>query len=449
MRENVRAFVELCAQHLPTADPVVEIGAYLVPGQEVIADLRPLFPGTRYVGCDMRPGPGVDRVECADALSFPDDSVGTLLSLDTLEHVAQPQRALDEVWRVLRPGGVAIVSSVMDFPIHDVPSDYWRFTPAGFAELLRRFDAHVYYSGNPWFPSLVLGVAWKRPRGEWPAVFAEEITHRGHLYSRYAPGKPLYAEPTLYPFAWLEDAYRMYHELAAENRALRAALEASGRTLPVREPAYAAKYAGTLADWMLHHQEHIVFTQVRWAGVPIQKNPLDCWIYQEILWEVQPDVIVEIGSYAGGSTLYFCHLCDLVGNGVVVSIDHDRTRFQVRHPRLRELTGESTDPEILRQVGALCHGKRVLVIHDADHTAPAVLRDLQLYAGHVSVGSYLIVEDGVVDVFDPASSLGFREPGPLAAIRQFLAADDRFVVDESRERYDITYNPRGFLKRVR
>jgi cephalosporin hydroxylase len=219
----------------------------------------------------------------------------------------------------------------------------------------------------------------------------------------------------------------------------------------VREATYAARYGMSVADWMIHHQENIVFDHVHWMGVKALKNPLDCWIYQEILWEVRPDVVVEIGSFHGGSTLYFCHLLDLLGHGIVVSVEENRAYFAAKHPRLVEITGNSGEQPVKDQVAALCTGKKTLIVQDADHSKDAVLRDLHLYADLVSPGSYFIVEDGVVDIFDPraAPRLGWEQPGPLAAIREFLARDERFVIDAGRERYLITYNPCGFLKRVR
>jgi cephalosporin hydroxylase len=95
--------------------------------------------------------------------------------------------------------------------------------------------------------------------------------------------------------------------------------------------------------------------------------------------------------------------------------------------------------------------RRTLVVHDADHTAEAVLRDLRSYADLVSPGSYFIVEDGVVELFHPSAStrLGWSRPGPLTAAREFLREDDRFVADWRRERYVATYSPNGFLKRVK
>lgn len=206
----------------------------------------------------------------------------------------------------------------------------------------------------------------------------------------------------------------------------------------------------SLADWLIYHQEKVHFTEMTWMGQRILKNPLDCWIYQEILWEVQPEVVVELGSLAGGSTLFFCHLLDMIRHGEVISVDVDRSRFDIQHPRLREVTGDCSSPEVVQQVRSQCSGKRTLVIHDADHRCGAVLRDLRLYADLVSPGSYLIVEDGIVDVIDPAASkkLGWREAGPLAAIEQFLQEQPDFAEDQSRQRYLMTYNPRGYLRRL-
>ena len=87
VRPNVRAFVEAAVTAFAPQGPVYEFGAYQVPGQEAINNLRVLFPRSQYVGCDLRPGPGVDRIEDLANLSLEDNSVATILCLDTLEHV--------------------------------------------------------------------------------------------------------------------------------------------------------------------------------------------------------------------------------------------------------------------------------------------------------------------------------------------------------------------------
>ncbi len=162
MRPLVRDFVALVARELELSGPIYEFGALQVPGQGDAADLRPLFPGREYVGCDMREGPGVDRVLNLHALDLPDASVGSVLSLDTLEHVEYPRKAMREMHRVLQPGGVIAISSVMNFPIHAYPDDYWRFTPAAFRSLLEDFDAcAVAGAGAEDFPHSVVGIGVK------------------------------------------------------------------------------------------------------------------------------------------------------------------------------------------------------------------------------------------------------------------------------------------------
>ncbi len=217
---------------------------------------------------------------------------------------------------------------------------------------------------------------------------------------------------------------------------------------PLRREEYDKKYAMSLAQWLIHHQKDIVYTKASWMGTTVWKNPFDIWIYQEIIHEVKPDVIVEIGSQYGGSTKYLAHLLDIVGTGIVISIDIDRSGYDLVHGRVIALTGNSADPEIIAEVERLCRDKTVLIIHDGDHRKVQVLKDLNNYSPLVSVNSYFIVEDGIVDLFHYGDGLGFEEPGPLAAVEEFLRNNQQFVVDAERERYILTYNPRGYLKRI-
>ena len=93
---------------------------------------------------------------------------------------------------------------------------------------------------------------------------------------------------------------------------------------------YRKKFNKKIKHWYRNDRDNIVFSQCKWMGVPTQKNPLDTWIYQEIIHEVQPEVIVEIGSASGGSTLYFAHLLDILGRGKVISIDINRETYHVK-----------------------------------------------------------------------------------------------------------------------
>jgi SAM-dependent methyltransferase len=164
MRDNVRAFVRLAAEAFDLGGPVYEFGSYLVDDQADRADLRPLFPGRQYVGCDMRPGPGVDRVEDLGGLKLADATARTVLCVDTLEHVFEARRAADEMIRVLAPGGALLITAPMDFRIHDYPGDYWRLTPSCIQRLLSPLPATIVgWQGVESYPHTVFGIGFKGP----------------------------------------------------------------------------------------------------------------------------------------------------------------------------------------------------------------------------------------------------------------------------------------------
>ena len=162
MRELIKQFVKICAEILPISEPIYEFGSFQVRGQEGFADLRPIFPNKYYVGCDMREGLGVDRILNLHHIDLPSESVATVLILDTLEHVEFPRKAMKEVHRILKPNGILIMSSAMNFPIHDYPFDYWRFTPEALRSLLKPFtSSFVGFAGETNFPHTVMGVGFK------------------------------------------------------------------------------------------------------------------------------------------------------------------------------------------------------------------------------------------------------------------------------------------------
>ncbi len=210
---------------------------------------------------------------------------------------------------------------------------------------------------------------------------------------------------------------------------------------------YRRRFAMAISQWFLYHERNIAFNKCYWMGIRACKNPLDAWIYQEIIYEVKPDIIIEIGSWEGGSTLYFANLLDLLGKGLVISIDIDRTNYRAKHNRIVTITGDSSSLEIVSKVAKLCENKSILVVHDGCHSKEEVLKDLQLYSNFVSIGSYFIVEDGIIDLLKPWV-FGFYVDGPLAAVEEFLSKNSKFVIDRERERYILTHNPKGFLRRI-
>lgn len=164
MRYSVRDFLKTISDNLTVPEPIYEFGSFRVPGQEELADLRPIFLGKKYIGTDIRKGLGVDKILDLHKVNLPNNSVGTALVLDTLEHVENPHQAMKELYRILRPGGLIVISSVMKFPIHNYPYDYWRFTPEAFKALLKKFKNVVVLStGEEIFPLGVIGLGYKRP----------------------------------------------------------------------------------------------------------------------------------------------------------------------------------------------------------------------------------------------------------------------------------------------
>jgi SAM-dependent methyltransferase len=181
MRDHNKLFCELAAGSFDCPAPVYEFGSFQVEGQLDYADLRRLFQGKSYVGCDMRPGPGVDRVEDVSALTLPDASVGSVLCIETFEHVFEVRRAFDEVFRVLRPGGIFLLTSPFNFRIHGYPDDYWRISPSCLRRMLEPYSARIVGAqGHEKFPHTVMSLAVKGPA---PADFSARAERFVGLYT--------------------------------------------------------------------------------------------------------------------------------------------------------------------------------------------------------------------------------------------------------------------------
>jgi cephalosporin hydroxylase len=188
------------------------------------------------------------------------------------------------------------------------------------------------------------------------------------------------------------------------------------------------------------------WVDTKWFGVEVQKDPFDLWIYQELLFETKPDVLIEAGTAHGGSAYFFACLFDLMHKGRVYTIDIDTLPVPT-HKRITYLHGSSTGDDIVRQVKkSIKRGEKVMVSLDSDHSKAHVLNELNIYSNLVSVGQYMVVEDSNINGHPVNPGFG---PGPWEAIEDFLKADDRFVIDEKRERFGFTFFPHGWLKRVR
>jgi len=198
---------------------------------------------------------------------------------------------------------------------------------------------------------------------------------------------------------------------------------------------------------LYYHVSQRTWKDTFYRGVRTYKCPTDMWIYMELIDQLAPGLVIETGTYRGGSALYLADRLETIGAGNVVTVDVNEPPHPPEHPRLTYLTGSSTDPTIVEKIaGMIPQGSAVLVILDSDHSRDHVAAELAAYAPLVPVGSYLIVEDTNVNGHPAAPDFG---PGPMEAVWDFLATDPGFEVDAHCERYFITQNPSGYLRRVR
>lgn len=189
------------------------------------------------------------------------------------------------------------------------------------------------------------------------------------------------------------------------------------------------------------------YNNTRWLGIETQQCPLDMWVYQEMLTEVKPDVMIEAGTYLGGSAYFFASIFDLLKHGRVITVDIEDLPGKPKHDRITYLLGSSTSDEIIEKIKRLIlPGEKVMVILDSDHHKAHVLNELKRYSPLVSDGSYLIVQDTHFNGHPILPKFG---PGPMEAVEEFLKSNGDFRPDRSREKFGMTFNPGGFLKRVR
>ena len=232
----------------------------------------------------------------------------------------------------------------------------------------------------------------------------------------------------------------------------------NGENRPLLEIARAFTAASTVPKYSYNFS---------WLGRPIIQYPQDIVAMQELIWTVQPDLIVETGIAHGGSLIFYASLLELNAacggprDAAVLGIDidiraHNRQAIEA-HPlfkRISMIQGSSVAPEIMEQVRAAARGKqRVLVCLDSNHTHDHVLAELQAYAPLTSVGSYCVVFDTLIDDL-PADMYPDRPWGPgdnpKTAVREYLRSHPEFEIDKRVDyKLLISVAPDGYLKRVR
>ncbi|MBO0937892.1 cephalosporin hydroxylase family protein [Fibrella sp. HMF5335] len=197
-----------------------------------------------------------------------------------------------------------------------------------------------------------------------------------------------------------------------------------------------------------------------WMGRPIIQYPQDMMAMQELIWDIKPDLIIETGIAHGGSLIYYASLMELIGKGEVLGIDidireHNRREIEA-HPmfkRIQMIQGSAIDEELVAEVARRAEGKQtIMVCLDSNHTHDHVLRELELYAPFVTVGSYCVVFDTIVEdmpkgAYDRPWDVGNN---PKTAVWEYLKHNDNFEIDHQIDnKLLISVAPEGYLKRVK
>jgi cephalosporin hydroxylase len=193
-----------------------------------------------------------------------------------------------------------------------------------------------------------------------------------------------------------------------------------------------------------------------WQGIPTLKCPLDLWIYQELMWLVRPRLVIELGTWAGGTATFLANMMDLYDAGAdcrIITVDildsagitphvadyASIAPFQIRirppHPRIQYVHGDSVSEAVIERVkSATSWADSVMVIADSDHSYEHAYRELLLYHSFVTPMSWFIMEDT-------------DGPGPREAVKRFLAEHQDFYADPQCEKFHMTFNPGGYLRR--
>ena len=193
---------------------------------------------------------------------------------------------------------------------------------------------------------------------------------------------------------------------------------------------------------------------LNWRGTPMIKNPCDIWMIVELFQKLRPSLIIETGTHKGGSASFYADMLKVLDiKADVITIDiNPKWTFEPITKNIHSVVGYSTDADSVSAVERIIQGVlgtrpgHVLVMLDSEHSEANVFAELNIYSKFVTVGSYLIVEDTNVNGHPSLPSHG---AGPWEAAEKFLKQNGEFQKDPECERFLLTYNPGGWLKRVR
>lgn len=234
------------------------------------------------------------------------------------------------------------------------------------------------------------------------------------------------------------------------------------KTVPIGSPE---GFAAISAAYLRTGWDNKYVYSFTWMGRPIIQLPDDAFRIQELIFALQPDVIVETGVAHGGSAVFYASVCKLMGRGRVIGVElelrpHNRQAIESHplKPLITIVEGSSTAPETLDKVKAqIAPGEKVLVLLDSRHTRDHVAAELEAYAPLVSLGSYIVAMDGIMQHLTgaPRSGPDWATNNPVQAARDFAARRKDFALgdpplpfNEGNITARVTYSPDSYLKRI-
>ena len=230
--------------------------------------------------------------------------------------------------------------------------------------------------------------------------------------------------------------------------------------------ASAEAFAAVSQAWLRCGWDTKYIYSFAWLGRPIIQLPDDMFRVQDAIYRIKPDVIIETGIAHGGSLMFYASLCKATERGRVIGIDveirpHNRMAIEAHQlfPYVTLIEGSSTDSATVQQVQRQIRpDETVFVMLDSKHTKQHVLEELQAYGPMVTVGSYIVAADGIMEqvVGAPRTNVDWSWNNPKAAAREFAQRDSRFVIEEppfpfneSMIKDRVTYWPSAYLKRIK
>lgn len=204
------------------------------------------------------------------------------------------------------------------------------------------------------------------------------------------------------------------------------------------------KYYETLRIWEKNY----------WLGIPVWKIPFDMCVIQELIYRIKPEYIIETGTGLGGSAGFFASICELIGYGTVITIDiHSKYDFSTLPQKVRDRIiiepGGSTNPILFENIEKRTKGKNNIVMLDSWHVKEYVIEEMKLYSTLVPVGSYMIVEDTHSGKIGHPVEWKYDNYGAYEAVEEFLQNNDEWEIDYECEKHIFTFNPKGWLRRIK